>query len=112
MQLTSHIQPVRQPTTCEMADNIDVVIMGNGRIKDAGPSSPQLQYAMLKTIPFESCLKAFPFLVSREPFICALDQVNIGRNMSSTCFGDSGSPLTQLDGTLLGVASFGSIRKL
>lgn len=112
VQFTPQIQPVRLPTTCEIVDNIDVVIMGNGRIKDVGPSSPQLQYATSKTIPLATCCKNFRSLLFRTSVICALDQENTHRKMSATCCGDSGSPLVKIDGTLIGVTSFSANGKI
>lgn len=109
MEFTPHIQPVRLPTECELAENISVIIMGNGKTQIESSVSPQLQHALLTTIPFEICHKAYPFVLSHKLIICAIDQENVGRFMSSVCLGDSGSPLVKADGTLIGVTSFGRL---
>ena len=104
---TPHLPPVELPTTTEMDENIDVVVMGNGRTTHS-PSSTELQYAILKTLPYETCRLNFPHLprLSRKPCICAIDQENAGQSKASICSGDSGSPMLRMDGSLLGIASF------
>lgn len=101
------IKPVRLPTTCKSTDNLQAVIMGNGKNDTQFSLSPQLNFAFLKVLPKQMC---FP-QITRGPIfdfiskflICAEHNVK-----EAVSFGDSGSPLVENDsnGTLIGIATF------
>lgn len=108
VQFSPSIQPIRLPTTCEAATNTDVIIMGNGRTNSRNRSLPmRLRFAQLKTTSYKTCCEVFSVASFTNSFFCAVDQSNTKKLAASTCFGDSGSPLTAVDGTLIGVTSFG-----
>lgn len=60
--------------------------MGNGAISDNSPVSPQLNYALLKTISHEACVEVYPFLEGRKSVVCAAS--NPTEAFQSVCFGD------------------------
>lgn len=103
VQFSRYIQPVLLPKTCETNENIEVIAMGNGATSNTGTVSPQLQFAVLKTLPVKTCRKEFPFLFWRKSVTCAIDV----ENGQSVCMGDSGGPLVRAsDRTLIGISSF------
>lgn len=104
IQFTQYIQAVNLPKTCESAENIDVVTMGNGAISDYTGISDQLHFAVMKTIPLYECRKVFPMLLLRKSVICAQNSMY----PQSICNGDSGSALvTKSGGILIGVSCIG-----
>lgn len=109
VQFSWYIQPVLLPKTCETNENIEVIAMGNGATSNTGIVSPQLQFAVLKTLPMKTCRKKFSFLFWRKSVICAIDK----ENGQSVCMGDSGGPLLRVsDRTLIGISSFITSGKL
>ena len=104
VQFTPSIQPVRLPATCKIADNTDVIAMGNGVTSADSNISRKLRFTQLKTMSINSCRYEFPIVLLRTSVICAKDK---DQSASAVCFGDSGSPLVTVDGTLVGVTSFG-----
>lgn len=102
VQFTSSIQPAHLPTTCESTENIDVIALGNGATSNEAGISPQLRFALLKTLPLNICRRVFPIILLRKSLLCAYNDVV----PQSVCQGDSGGPLIKSDGTLIGVSCF------
>lgn len=105
VKLSSSIQPVNLPKTCEKLENVDVVAVGHGYTSNESEDiSDQLNYVLLKTIPLSDCKEAFPMIGDRKTFVCAKGS-EAGKE--SICGGDSGGPLVRLaDKTLIASASF------
>lgn len=113
VEFTRRIQPVRLPTTCEIAENMSVTAMGNGITGIDGKISRKLQFTQLKTIPMISCRQRFKIILLRKSVICVKDLDNEGTTSASAVWlGDSGSPLVTDDGTLVGLTSFGQPGRL
>lgn len=91
------------PTTCDFSEIIDAVVMGHGGTDENNNFSPQLKFAVLKTMPLKTCRRLFPFNVFRKSAICAKNE----EQNSLIWHGDKGNPLvSQTDGTLIGISSF------
>lgn len=103
-KLTRSIKPV-QLSACQFRKYIDVIAIGSGStILNTYEMAPNLQYAHLKTISMEMCIKCYPFLNEECDLICAWSP-----NNSSIYRGDSGGPLIKAnDGTLLAISNFGN----
>ncbi|KAH8380782.1 hypothetical protein KR200_010423, partial [Drosophila serrata] len=79
------------------------VASGWGLTSDSATAvAKDLQYTDLTVISNAECLKSFSSLIVTSRVICVATP-----NSVSTCQGDSGGPLA-LDGTLIGITSFGS----
>ncbi|KAH8235124.1 hypothetical protein KR032_008957, partial [Drosophila birchii] len=79
------------------------VASGWGLTSDTATAvAKDLQYTDLTVISNAECLKSFSSLIVTSRVICVATP-----NSVSTCQGDSGGPLA-LDGTLIGITSFGS----
>ncbi|KAH8266219.1 hypothetical protein KR038_009432, partial [Drosophila bunnanda] len=79
------------------------VASGWGLTSDSATAvAKDLQYTDLTVISNADCLKTFSSLIVTSRVICVATP-----NSVSTCQGDSGGPLA-LDGTLIGITSFGS----
>lgn len=102
VQFSETIRPAQMPTVCETLENIVVLAVGNGAT-GRDTISNRLKFAVLKTLPFKSCRKAFPFLKKRESILCAYNDVNY----QTISTGDFGGPLiSSVDNTLIGISSF------
>lgn len=110
VESSSTIQTIRLPTTDNLPDDTSLTAIGFGKTKiSAATLTPVLQHAEMHTISRAECQKTFPFLMLRQPIICAR-----GRNLEATCVGDSGGPLARANAgqtdapSLIGITSFGS----
>ncbi|KAH8259671.1 hypothetical protein KR026_008703, partial [Drosophila bipectinata] len=80
------------------------VASGWGLTSDSATAvAKNLQFTDLTVISNAECKKSFSSLIVTSSVICVATP-----NAHSTCQGDSGGPLA-LDGTLIGITSFGSI---
>lgn len=104
VQFSDTIQPVRLPQQHSWFHGIRVVASGFGLQNTSAPSmAPILQWANMTTIDNAECYRTFGVLVARLSVICT-----VGNERESACNGDSGGPLTNEDGVLVGLTSFGS----
>ncbi|CAH1402815.1 unnamed protein product [Nezara viridula] len=106
LQFNPNVGPLCMPTGKYNIENKWVKLTGWGQLGGELPSTRQLMEVDLKVMQFKRCQKLFP-LKSPQTQICTQTP---GR---SSCFGDSGGPLTYLDPetnryTLVGLVSFGS----
>lgn len=104
LQLNDTIKTIKLPTDCNANENLDAIIVGNGRsaiVKGMG-MPPILLWADVRTIPYSECAMQYPS-VRFQRILCAISE-NDG---SSIREGDSGGPLVRKsDNTLIGVANF------
>lgn len=102
VQFSETIRPVQMPTVCKTLENIVVLAVGDGAT-GRDTISNRLKFAVLKTLSFKNCRKAFPFLKKRESILCAHNDVNY----QTISTGDFGGPLiSSVDNTLIGISSF------
>lgn len=102
VQFTPFIQPAHLPTKYESTENVDVTALGNGATSNESGLSPQLHFALLRTLPLNNCRRVFPIILLRKSLLCAYNDVV----PQSVCQGDSGGPLVKSDSTLIGIACF------
>lgn len=112
VRLSMLVRPIRLPTSCKIADDTEVIIMGNGDTSETSSMSPHLRFTHLKTISRCECRRTLPHLWWRRSTVCAYDKGKDHESASSACYGDSGSPLVTVNGTLLGVLSLSTARKI
>lgn len=95
------IQPVAFPNECSVAENTNLIAIGNGYYNNNNELSPILQYTQLKSVASKVCKEIYPFIDENKVF-CAE-----GPNGQSICKGDSGGPLVHAtQRTLFGITSF------
>lgn len=87
------------PRMCEVPQKTKMYAVGNGRINTHSDISKQVLFATLETVPLHVCWRKYVMLFLRKSIVCAMDK----SNYQSICDGDSGGPITKLDGTLIGV---------
>jgi len=103
IRFTGHIQPLPLPTVFKSPENVEAYAVGNGATNDRSSVSPQLKFALLKTLPADVCRQVFPYIYPGKTIICAYNNVQY----QSVCKGDSGGPLvSRYDGNLIGISSF------
>ncbi|XP_017776221.1 PREDICTED: chymotrypsin-1-like [Nicrophorus vespilloides] len=95
-------QPVKLPTGTT-GSNADVTMSGWGSTVYPGNVVDDLRYIDLKTMDYEKCNNRQSFQVFFNQ-ICTLTKAGEG-----LCSGDAGAPLTSPDGTLVGIASWGTM---
>lgn len=88
---------------CKSAENIEAFTVGNGATSDYSSISPQLKFALLKTLPAHVCHRVFPFVYPGRTIVCAYNNVRY----QSVCRGDSGGPLvSREDSKVIGISCF------
>lgn len=103
IRFTGHIQPMPLPHVCKSPENVEAYAVGNGATSDRSSISPQLKFALLKTLPANVCRRVYPYVYPGKTVICAHNNVRY----QSVCKGDSGGPLvSRSDGNLIGISCF------
>lgn len=100
VELSDTIKLIELPESCESNENVEAIIIGNGKMNAKHNLSPILQYAPITTIDWLKCRKIYQFV--HPNVLCAASEE--GRSVKN---GDSGGPLVRKrDGKLIGVTSF------
>ncbi|XP_017776198.1 PREDICTED: chymotrypsin-1-like [Nicrophorus vespilloides] len=95
-------QPVKLPTATT-GSNEDVTLTGWGSTEYPGNIVDDLRYIDLKTMDYQKCNNRQSFQVFFNQ-ICTLTKSGEG-----LCQGDAGAPLVAKDGSLVGIASWGTM---
>lgn len=106
---TKRVGHVTLPKKCDSYDNKTAVVAGFGETqKGANMVSNWLRFVEIKVLSFVECFKTWTALMTPTK-ICATGINN--KTEKSTCRGDSGSALVQIEGKKflqIGLVSFGS----
>lgn len=86
IEISEDVRPVQMPNACDSTENVEVFAMGHGGIQSNSTFSPQLNFAVLETLPMKICRKALPVILFRKSVICASNDVR----KQSIFDGDSG----------------------
>lgn len=74
LELTRKIQTIALPSSCESNENVDAIIVGNGRQKvNVKGMASTLQYSYLRTMTYEQCAKAYPSVRFRR-LLCGMSK--------------------------------------
>jgi trypsin len=94
------LSAINRNTTIPMNDD-GVSAIGFGRTSFGGSYSYNLLEVDVNIIPFSTCNSNYSFILDDESMICA------AAPNKDSCTGDSGGPLFDDSGTIVGVVSFG-----
>lgn len=105
IKFSETVQPIALPATCEIADYVQVIAIGNGYVNATYENAPILQWAPLTTFSLETCLNIYKFVGPSNSILCAASM-----QKRSVCSADSGGPLIRRDdNTLIGIVSFARV---
>lgn len=114
LTFTPAIQSIRLPTAAQVTSTFtgaQATVSGWGEIFPGSGLQTMLRWVHMRVIPNAQCAAIYSSYIVVDHVLCALGYTQPGNQ--GHCTGDSGGPLTILEGTTrtqIGVVSFGAMR--